>query len=278
FLVIGLSWYAIVVVRIPWALHYFMHGEVYNRIFTSAQHRNSGPIKWAAVYLPTIVFGSAPWWRSLGRSCAGLFSARSKIAADNQRSIRLLLALWFLVPFVVFCLAQSRLPLYLLPLFIPLALAFALDLRNRIDLRSRSQRIGLLAWIAVLLALKAGFAYGVHPSLDNRAIARRLLSAANPNAYSAVVFVEDTAVDYDIEENTPWGIRLYLGKPVYGIAWDSSQGRTALCDALHRSGSALLVIDRGIDFGLSSCPSAKAARLGEWERHSLELAKSGHSP
>jgi len=279
FLVIGLSWYAIVIVRIPWALHYFMHGEVYNRIFTSAQHRNSGPIKWAVVYIPTIAFGSAPWWRSLGRSCAALLaSGRSKNGADNGRSLRLLLALWFLVPFVVFCLAQSRLPLYLLPLFIPLALAFALDLRNRIDLRSRSQRAWLFGWIAALLALKAGFAYGAHPFLDNRSIAHRLLSAANPKGYSAVVFVEDTAADYDIEENTPWGVRLYLGKPVYGIAWNSPRGRMALCDALHRSGSALLVIDRGIAFGLSSCPSATATSLGEWERHSLELARSGRSP
>lgn len=279
FLVIGLSWYAIVVVRIPWALHYFLHGEVYNRIFTSAQHRNSGPIKWAAVYLPTIVFGAAPWWPGLARSCVALFSSkRSNDDANDDGSIRMLLALWFFFPFVVFCLAQSRLPFYLLPLFTPLALAFALDLRDKADWHNRRQRTWMLVWVVALLALKAGVAYGVHPSFDNRASAQRLLSATDPKSYSAVVFVEDTAVAYEIEEDTPWGIRLYLGKPVYGIAWDSPQGRAALCSALQRSGTALLAIDRNVASELSSrtlsdCAQVSATDLGEWEQRSLKLVR-----
>ncbi|MBS0432052.1 MAG: glycosyltransferase family 39 protein [Proteobacteria bacterium] len=281
FLLIGLGWYAVVVIRIPWALHYFLHGEVYNRIFTAAQHRNAGPIKWAAVYLPTIVLGTAPWWRSLARTAGALLArTKSKGAADSAGSIQRLLALWFFIPFVIFCLAQSRLPLYLLPLFLPLSLAFSLELRDRIDLRGFGQRAWLGAWIFALLAVKAGVAYGVHPATDNRLLARRLLSVTDPGGYSAVVFIEDTALDYDIEENTPWGIRLYLDKPVYGVAWHSPQAGVALCKALRHSGSALLVIDRGLAPGIAStpdCASAGVIDLGEWEQHSLKRVRIGRS-
>ena len=279
FLLIGFSWYAIVVIRIPGTMHYFIHGEIYDRIFTATQHRNAGPVRWAVVYLPTILLGSAPWWPSLGRAFLA-FRSPAKLQSDPNSgdSIQLLLALWFFVPFLVFCLAQSRLPLYLLPLFFPLALMIAFDLRGRMDLRKTTQRVGLGLWIAVLIAVKAGVAYA-HVSTDNRAMARQLASAAG-SAYSSVVFIEDTALSYDIEENTPWGVRLYLDKPVYGVAWNSPTGEATLCHALQRSGSALVVIDRKlasqVSSGvLSSCAAGVVTDLGKWKQRSLKLIRIG---
>ena len=65
---------------------------------------------------------------------------------------RLLLALWVLLPLAVFCAARSRLHLYLLPLFVPLALLAGIGLRRRL-LASRRRIFALAAWLLLLSCL-----------------------------------------------------------------------------------------------------------------------------
>lgn len=284
FIVVGLGWYAVVVLRVPWALHYFLHRQVYQRIFTSAQHRNAGPWGWLIVYFPTVILGSLPWWPRL----VPAFFARMREPASGTRDTReprdgvsLLLWLWFGIPFAVFCLARSRLPAYVLPLFMPISLLMARSLASRIDLRKTSWRTGLAVWIVALLACKGGVAYAVQqPQLDNRLIARELKARAAPDAYSAVVFVQATAAAYDIEEATPWGVRLYLDKPVYAVAWFSQEGPATLCHAVQRAGSALVVVANDlvpvrpqVSRTLSQCTRSGAIDAGTWRRQPLILAR-----
>lgn len=284
FIVVGLGWYAVVVLRVPWALHYFLHRQVYQRIFTSAQHRNAGPWGWLIVYFPTVILGSLPWWPRL----VPAFFARMREPASGTRDTReprdgvsLLLWLWFGIPFAVFCLARSRLPAYVLPLFMPISLLMARSLASRIDLRKTSWRTGLAVWIVALLACKGGVAYAVQqPQLDNRLIARELKARAAPDAYSAVVFVQATAAAYDIEEATPWGVRLYLDKPVYAVAWFSQEGPATLCRAVQRAGSALVVVANElvpvrpqVSRTLSQCTRSGAIDAGTWRRQPLILAR-----
>ena len=81
-------------------------------------------------------------------------------AARAQDAPSLLLALWIFVPLLVFCLARSRLPLYLLPLFVPLALLIAQ--RRKADGRGMPRWPRLLVWFGLLLAaLTAGFSLAV---------------------------------------------------------------------------------------------------------------------
>ncbi len=92
--------------------------------------------------------------------------------------------LWFGIPFVVFCLARSRLPAYVLPLFIPLSLGMARGLASRVDWHKASCRAGLAVWIVALLACKGGVAYALQqPQVDNRLIAREVNAGAGPDAY-----------------------------------------------------------------------------------------------
>ncbi|HJP99608.1 MAG TPA: glycosyltransferase family 39 protein, partial [Rhodanobacteraceae bacterium] len=180
FLVVGLGWFAVVVLRVPWALHYFLHRELYDRVFTSVQHRNPGAWGWLIVYLPTIVLGSLPWWPSLAPAFVPKLRRHTPMRSNRRADARLMLWLWFAIPLVVFCLAQSRLPLYVLPLFLPLSLLLAGGLVRRIDLHKSGQRLVLGIWIAALLAFKGGVAYAVHqPHLDNRFVARQLSASAS---------------------------------------------------------------------------------------------------
>jgi 4-amino-4-deoxy-L-arabinose transferase len=276
FLLVGLSWYAVVVVRYPGLLDYFLHQEVYNRMFTAAHRRHAGWFGWIKVFGPVLVFGLLPWWPAAFRVLRHGFSAERWQAWKNSHAVELLLLLWFLIPFVVFCLVQSRLPLYMLPLFVPLSLLLALELRDRVDLGKTGQKVLLAVWIVILLAVKAGAAY-MHSANDNRLAARELAVLAPAERYNALIFVENTAVSYTIEEATPWGLRLYLGKPVYGIPWLAPQSGEALCHALHNAGTALVVIDGDlgpatIEPALARCPG-KVADMGTWRKNALRLVQ-----
>lgn len=283
FLLVGLGWYAVLVQRVPWALHYFLHKEVYDRIFTAVQHRNAGPWGWLIVYIPTLILGSLPWWPGLA---GHLFRRRLRTETpmnppSRSASASLLLWLWLLIPLVVFCLARSRLPLYVLPLFVPLSLLMARGFTRRIDLRKTRQCVALAACIIVLLALKGGVAYAVRTPDDNRMIARQLGAVTASGSYAAVVFVEATASQYDIEETTPWGVRLYLNKPVYAVAWGARGASAALCTAMQRAGSALIVIDPSLADAkavvartLDVCMQRPASDAGTWNRHPLLLART----
>lgn len=276
FLLVGLSWYLVVVLRYAGLLDYFLHQEVYNRVFTAAHKRNAGWFGWIKIYLPVLAIGLLPWWPAVGRVIRRWVSAE-RWSAKGTPNVELFLVLWFLVPFVVFCLVQSRLPLYMLPLFVPLSLLLALELRDRIDLRQRKQQLLLAAWIVVLLAAKGIAAYDWHSADDNRQAAAELRAATPVERYRAIIFVENTAIDYTIEEATPWGLRLYLGKVIYGIPWLAPHGGEALCHALHNEGRALVVIDpalgpKAIEPALAQCP-AKVTELGTWRKDVLKLVE-----
>lgn len=284
FIVVGLGWFAVVVLRVPWALHYLLHREMYERIFTSVQHRNAGPWGWLIVYFPTVILGSLPWWPGLVPAFFARLrgrAAKTRDASEPRAGVSLLLWLWFGIPFVVFCLARSRLPAYVLPLFIPLSLGMVRGLASRVDLHKNSWRAGLAVWIVALLACKGGVAYALQqPQLDNRLIARELNARVVPDAYSAVVFVQATAAAYDIEEATPWGVRLYLDKPVYAVAWLSQGGPATLCRAVQRAGSALVVVANDlvpvrtqVSRTLSQCTRSGAIDAGTWRRQPLILAR-----
>ena len=297
FLAVGLGWYVIVILSVPWALHYLLHYEVYDRIFTSVQHRNAGTWGWLIIYFPTLVLGSLPWWPIvisplLKRSSRvgstlpmprhfALTAPWRRVAqmARGPAGPMVLLWLWFVIPLIVFCVARSRLPAYVLPLFLPLSLLMTASLEGVVDLRRPAQYLALAVWIIVLLGIKAGAAYGIHAAGDNRRAAARLGAMAGSKSYSALVFVHATKSSYDIEERTPWGVRLYLGKPVYAVAWLAPAGPAQLCKALRRSGSALVVTDPGLHSGhvlgsLLQCTPTRVNAVGQWQGHAVTWVRS----
>lgn len=278
FLTIGMLWYGIVVLSDPAALHYFLHREIYQRLFTGAQRRHPGLFGWLVVYLPTLAIGSLPWWPALVRNWRRPGSLGNLPPWLRQHPVESFLLLWLLIPLLVFCLAQSRLPLYVLPLFLPISLLLACRLHKGIELDKPKQRVLLGAWILALLAMKGGVAYFVHPAADDGQAAQQLPAIVRPHAYDAIVFVESTDQAYAVEEKTPWGLNLYLGKSVYGIAWAAPGSGARLCQAIHGNHSSLLVMDAGtvsptLQAVADRCHVRSVVTAGTWRQRELALVE-----
>jgi 4-amino-4-deoxy-L-arabinose transferase len=154
-LFIGLSlwWFVVLIVRQPDLLDYFWGTEVVGRIASNVHHRNA-PF-W--IYAPIIVFGLGPWvllWPRLVIRMYARFRRKMLLVEDRH----LFLLLWFVTPLSVFVLAESRMPLYLMPLFVPLSLAMAEILGpdvipSRLSPRKKHAAvIGLSVWILALTA------------------------------------------------------------------------------------------------------------------------------
>lgn len=79
--------------------------------FTSTIHRHPGPFYY---YVPVVLLGLAPW--------SGLVGPALARVRPRASSAERLVLLWFLLPFVFFSLAGSKLPGYILPCLPPLAL------------------------------------------------------------------------------------------------------------------------------------------------------------
>lgn len=199
FLVVGGTWYAVVALREPGVLRYFLVEEVVNRVASDKMHRNAEWYGALKVYVPTVVFGMLPWlpllvgtwWRGRGTLMRDL-----RTDADTR-----LLACW-LLPIVVFMLARSRLPLYLLPLFVPLAIIAARALAP-LDLRRVGTLIAIAAWCVFLVLARAAPAFFDVP-VDDRALAAALMKEL-PARPDEVAFVES---------DPRYGLRFYLGAEI----------------------------------------------------------------
>lgn len=157
FAVVALPWYAVVIVDEPRLFDYFIGKEVVARVASAEHGRNPEWYGWIVVYGPTLVIGTLPWTRDALRALAGHVRAlaarwRERLVPGRAEALWFLM-LWFWLPLIVFCIARSRLPLYLLPLFAPLAILIA-DARLARG-RSVPALPWLLAWASMLLAVNA---------------------------------------------------------------------------------------------------------------------------
>lgn len=210
FVALALPWYVAVTLDNPGLLEYFVRDEVFKRITTDEFGRHGEWYGWAEIYVPTLLIGTLPWTASLWRWARGLPAtlARWRDAAARRAEAPLLfLSAWVLLPLLAFCLARSRMPLYILPLFVPLAILAAIQ-------RAREGRAGptwprLLAWTFVLLALKLGAAYW--PSHKDASKWAEAIEARTQAPVHGVVFVSDMA---------RYGLRLHLDAEVEKVDLD----------------------------------------------------------
>lgn len=285
FLVVGLLWYVVVMLRYPWLFHYFINYEIYGRLFTSINERNAEWYGWIVAYGPALTLGTLPWWPALARGVPAVISAQRWRSWRHKPSTAFFLLLWLLIPLAVFCLSRSRLTLYVLPLFQPLALMLALELHSRIDLTRAGQRTLLVLWVLVLIAFKGGIGLFLHPDRDNRVWAQLLDRATRGAPYSALVFLWNTDSSVTIEERTPWGIRFYIHRPVYGIAWQASGGPDKICARLRDYDAVLFAVYGDISPGafgatVTRCESSAQARItarGVWRDTRLFLVQGSGS-
>jgi hypothetical protein len=209
FAVVAFAWFGIVVAQQPDRLGYFLGYEVYDRVFTAAHDRNAQWYGALEVYVPMLLVGTLPWSPLAAIAAGGPAAAwrtfRSRLRERNRDW--LLLAYWLLLPLAVFFLARSRLQLYVLPLFVPLALIMARALSGSSICTAR--RITWIAGItlAALVTLKGVLAYW-HTDRDARHIASQVATLLQGRKVDRIVFVGMRPY---------YGLNVYLDVPVEGI-------------------------------------------------------------
>jgi 4-amino-4-deoxy-L-arabinose transferase len=222
FAILGLGWFAVVISLHPGLLDYFLGHEVYARIATAELQRYPqwyGPF---VVYLPTLLLGLLPWLPLLWLRRGQLASAGRVRDWRAWPAEKRFLLCWLLLPLLVFCLARSRLPLYLLWSFVPLSL-----LLGRALAPLRWSRLGMALVAAWLLLMLAGkwYSSAVFPSdKDARQFADRLQPLL-PGHPDHLMFVADM---------TRNGLNLYFDSDIQRLSFepqpkllsDSSYDRT----------------------------------------------------
>ncbi|HVR81254.1 MAG TPA: glycosyltransferase family 39 protein [Luteimonas sp.] len=211
FVLIALPWYAAVMLRNPGLFDYFLGNEVVDRFATNDFARHGEWYGWIAIYLPTLLIGTLPWTPALLRWARSLPASVRSWRTSSHRAADgagLLLALWLLLPLLVFCISRSRLPLYILPLFVPLAVLAA---RQRMHEGKPLPRWRwLLLWAVCLLALK--FATSLWPTHKDARAWAEAIHARAPGAISQVEIVEDMA---------RYGLHLHLGTQVEKLSLEA---------------------------------------------------------
>jgi 4-amino-4-deoxy-L-arabinose transferase-like glycosyltransferase len=209
FAVVAFTWFLVIIGQQPDRLGYFLGYEVYDRVFTSVHDRNAQWYGALLVYVPVLIIGTLPWSTlavvAAGGPAAAWRTFRARLRERNRDW--LLLAYWLLLPLAVFFLARSRLQLYVLPLFVPLALMMARAMSG-----SRLATGRRLVWIAgltlaALVTLKGVLAYW-HTDRDARHIAAQVSTLLQGREVDRIVFVGMRPY---------YGLNVYLDIPIEGI-------------------------------------------------------------
>lgn len=223
FAVVGLGWYVWVTIENPGLLAYLVKDEVINRV--ASDDFGHFPAWWGGLYVygSVLLLGTLPW--IVPGLLAGAHRDGLNFSGEPLDSARTrLLRWWLLLPLAVFLLSRSRLPLYILPLLVPVALALA----RRLYPRRRLLNLGLLLlplWIAALIGVKGlitemphvqnvgewlrvmrGEQVFVPQNKDMRAFARAL-TARLPFQPIELVFVEESpryGLGFYLDVETEW--------------------------------------------------------------------------
>ena len=251
FAVLGLGWYVAACLRLPGLFSYFVGEEVVGRVATPLHGRNSAWWGSFAVYVPTLLLGTLPWTGTLLAPLAAprrAWTALRRRWRDDEGAV--LIACCVALPLLVFFVARSRLPLYLLPLFPTLALLAGRLASERLW-RARWAGPALAAWVVV--AMTPRWAPGVVPRhQDARELARAVETVAG-GPLDEIAFVDMTPryglafyVDVEVErvELGPEPERLWDGRPVEALAAELEvpEGRrlfAARTRRIHRVDAAL---------------------------------------
>lgn len=210
FVLLTFPWFVWVSLRHSGLLGYFLGTELVDRVASDSFGRNGEWYGWLKVYLPTLLLGTLPWTRHAitwvrGWPARLVQTRRDTLLRTPATDAALLLVLWVLLPLLAFCLARSRLPLYILPLWAPLAIAIA---ATRKSLGLQWPRLHWITlWVAVLLSLRWGVAY--LPTHKDAALWADAIRERAHGSVREVIFINDMA---------RYGLHVHLGAEVEKVS------------------------------------------------------------
>lgn len=178
---IGAAWYMEVWREYPLSLGYFFDNQVAGRLWEDSYNRNFEWWKPLRIYGPVLLIGSMPWslFHLKDVALGGRAALRRGAEFVTKDSLGRLLLLSVVLPLFILIAAQSRLELYVLPVFPYLAMLAAARWGRRASRRSRSLTI---AGAAVLLIGLKTVGSSLMTERDTRRIAERLHQAQVPSA------------------------------------------------------------------------------------------------
>ena len=126
------------------------------------------------------------------------------------------LYLWFLCPLIVFLVSSSRLPLYVLPLFVPLALLAARGLEAISFTWNRKRLAWIAAWFLLLVAVRI---IGAQiPSDKDDALTAQAILQNRTAPFSEIVFYATAPIN---------GLNFYLDKEIEKVTEDTLEDELA---------------------------------------------------
>ncbi len=114
FVVVALPWYIALVLETPGLLDYWLLHQTIDRVATTV-HKRSGPVYY---FLGVFLVGFFPWSLFVPGAVRESWSR----FRGREQTWEPLFFWWFLLPFILFSLSQSKLITYILPLMPPAAL------------------------------------------------------------------------------------------------------------------------------------------------------------
>lgn len=242
FLIIGFEWYIQEILIERTLFRYFVYDEIFARVFTSKHHRNSEWYSILTIYLPVLTAGALPWSVIILRrsSINALMRLRKTGIARffSDEPWAAFCVLWFTIPLILFCLAQSRLILYVLPLFAPLSLILARLYKVDLDWL-RQRRVMLITWILLLVFSRGAVAW--FPEKDDTGRMAEALRPMLPKGTDEIVFLEGHAF---------YGLQMYLDAEVELVSMKKKiQGVEFIDDELrrHEPGRLFMVKEKYFD-------------------------------
>jgi 4-amino-4-deoxy-L-arabinose transferase len=271
---VAFTWFAIVIAQDPSRFGYFVGYEVYDRIFTAKHDRNDYWYAPITIFGPMFLIGALPWW-VMSLVAAGGPRMAWRSLRERQRAGDpdwRLLSWWFVLPLAVFSLAQSRLQLYVLPLFVPLSLILARPLSGWPWLTGRRLAVVALLVAVPLLGLK-GYAGYVYYDRDSRSMAREVARILDPHGFDGIVFVDMRPF---------YGLNVYLDMKVEGIQiaehrYDYSKvvAPENLCTEIASRSRKVIALKQGKARGfvdaLARCDGLSVAEIGRFAADDNEI-------
>ena len=178
FLLVGVLWYLEEAKQTPGLLAYWFGHELVGRNLGGEFNRNPGILPVFYMYVPILLFGAGPWLPLAvlrGRPLRNWWAAPQDPSAVARAARGSLLA-GAAISFALFSLSRSKLPLYLLPIFVPLALTLGRMIAVLVAqrrLRERTAKTLAGATLALVVAGK-GILAGVDSPKDMTSLAAAL--------------------------------------------------------------------------------------------------------
>jgi 4-amino-4-deoxy-L-arabinose transferase-like glycosyltransferase len=115
FLIVGLSWFVILVVENPLFADYFFFHHFVDRVVHAEVFTRKEPWYYYLLILPIVFLPWVPFF------IAGIYNKRARTAGSKLSVVHIAIW-WFLLPLIAFSLFSSKLVLYILPLSIGFSL------------------------------------------------------------------------------------------------------------------------------------------------------------